>query len=147
MSQNRATTCLQFSPFLFVCVDLWVATDTSLTAESGVILFTKMQINAAHPWLIQPSQPELTGTKACLICDWFYILRGELFFFFFMPLSPISNLSECPGMNGPKLSNRQGLGKHSRAAPALQQEVNPLPQLSMTAAPLEPKGYFQLSQG
>lgn len=82
-----------------------------------------MQINATHPWLVQPSQPELTGTEACLICGWFYILRGELVGYIFSPLSPISNRSECPGMNVPKLSDRQGLGKHSRAGPALQQEA------------------------
>lgn len=37
-----------------------------------------MQINASHPWLIQPGQLELTGTEACLIYGWFYILREEL---------------------------------------------------------------------
>lgn len=38
-----------------------------------------MQINATYPWLIQPSQLELTGIPAgCLISGWLYILRARL---------------------------------------------------------------------
>lgn len=64
----------------------------------------------------------------CLFCSFFGIcfrFVGFLFFgcFFLISLSPISNRSECPGMDVPKLSDRRGLGKHSRAAPALQQEA------------------------
>lgn len=44
-----------------------------------------MQINATNPWLMQPSQPELTGTEACLICGWFYTLREELVGWGFFP--------------------------------------------------------------
>lgn len=76
--EHRNSLPLDFSSFIFFCIcrDKYIY----ISVERGVILFTNiMQINATYPWLIQPSQPELTGTpKGYLISGWFYILREGL---------------------------------------------------------------------
>lgn len=85
-----------------------------------------MQINAKYPWLIQPSQLELTATpEGYLISGWFYILRKGLGISWLFPASPpISNQSACPGIHMQKLSNRRCSGKYSRdQTSALQQEA------------------------